>query len=70
MREKHHGALLADKLGRKLVDADEEIIYLAGKSIPAIFAEDGEAVFRDWETKALSRLGKQSALVIATGAAV
>ena len=60
-------ALLADKLGRKLVDADEEIVRLAGKSIPAIFAEDGETVFRDWETKALSRLGKQSALVIATG---
>ena len=61
------GALLADKLGRKLVDADEEIVRLAGKPIPAIFAEDGEAVFRDWETNALSRLGKQSALVIATG---
>ena len=61
------GALLADKLGRKLVDADEEIVRLAGKPIPAIFAEDGETVFRDWETKALSRLGKQSALVIATG---
>ena len=61
------GALLAEKLGRKLVDADEEIVRLAGKPIPAIFAEDGEAVFRDWETKALSQLGKQSALVIATG---
>ena len=61
------GALLAEKLGRKLVDADDEIVRLAGKSIPAIFAEDGEAVFRDWETKALSQLGKQSALVIATG---
>lgn len=61
------GTLLADRLGRKLMDADEEIVRLAGKPIPAIFAEDGEAVFRDWETKALSRLGKQSALVIATG---
>ena len=61
------GALLAEKLGRKLVDADEKIVRLAGKPIPAIFAEDGETVFRDWETKALSRLGKQSALVIATG---
>lgn len=61
------GALLADKLGRKLMDADEEIVRLAGKPIPQIFAEDGETVFRDWETNALSRLGKQSALVIATG---
>ena len=61
------GAILADRLGRQLVDVDEEIIRLAGKPIPAIFAQDGEAVFRDWETKALSGLGKQSALIIATG---
>ena len=61
------GALLAEKLNRIFVDADEEIIRLAGKSIPDIFAQDGEEVFRDWETMALENLGKQSALVIATG---
>lgn len=61
------GALLAEKLGRKIVDADAEIVRLAGKSIPEIFAQDGEEVFRDWETKALEELGKQSGLVIATG---
>ncbi len=61
------GALLAEKTGRKLADADEKIIALAGKSIPEIFAQDGEEVFRDWETKALSELGKASGLIIATG---
>lgn len=61
------GALLAEKLGRPLADADEKIISLAGKSIPDIFAQDGEPTFRDWETKALTELGKQSGLVIATG---
>ena len=61
------GALLAEKLGRTLADADEKIISLAGKSIPDIFAQDGEPTFRDWETKALAELGKQSGLVIATG---
>lgn len=61
------GALLAEKTGRKLADADEEIIRLAGKSIPDIFAQDGEEVFRAWETKALENLGKQSGLIIATG---
>ena len=61
------GALLAEKLGRTLADADEKIISLAGKSIPEIFAQDGEPTFRDWETKALTELGKQSGLVIATG---
>ena len=61
------GKLLAEKLGRSFVDADEEIIQLAGKSIPEIFAQDGEEVFRKWETTALENLGKQSGLVIATG---
>lgn len=61
------GAALAEKLGRKLVDADDEIIRLAGKSIPEIFAQDGEAAFRALETQALSELGKQSGLILATG---
>ncbi len=61
------GALLAKKLERPMVDADAEIEALAGKSIPEIFAEDGEAVFRNWETQVLGALGQQSGLVIATG---
>ena len=61
------GTLLAEKLGRTLADADEKIIALAGKSIPEIFAQEGESVFRNWETQALTELGKQSGLVIATG---
>lgn len=61
------GALLSEKLNRTFVDADEEIIRLAGKPIPDVFAQDGEEVFRHWETMALENLGKQSALVIATG---
>ncbi|MDO5545710.1 MAG: shikimate kinase [Eubacteriales bacterium] len=61
------GSLLAQKLGRQFVDADGEIIQLAGKSIPDIFAQDGEEIFRQWETTALESLGKQSGLVIATG---
>ena len=61
------GASLAENLGRKFVDADAEIVRLAGKSIPEIFADDGEEVFRNWETQALESLGNQSGLVIATG---
>ena len=60
-------SLLAEKLGRKSVDADAEIVKLAGKSIPAIFAEDGEEAFRLLETQVLTELGKQSQLIIATG---
>lgn len=61
------GALLASRLGKTFADADGLIEAFAGKSIPKIFAEDGEEAFRDWETKALAQLGKQSGLVIATG---
>ena len=60
-------SLLARKTGRRAVDADQEIQRLAGKSIPAIFAEDGEEVFRELETRVLSELGRQSQLIIATG---
>lgn len=61
------GGLLAARLGRELVDADAEIVRAAGKSIPKIFGESGEAGFRSIETQVLSELGKRSGLIIATG---
>lgn len=61
------GKLLAQMTGKIFVDADEKIVELAGKSIPDIFAQDGEEAFRRLETAALEQLGKQSGLVIATG---
>ena len=60
-------SLLAAKLGRTVADADSEIEKIAGKSIPRIFAEDGEETFRRFETQVLEELGKQSQLIIATG---
>ena len=61
------GRQLARETGKKFVDADREIEALAGKTIPEIFAQDGEEEFRRLETEVLASLGKQSALVIATG---
>ena len=61
------GALLADKLGKKFVDADAAIAEISGKSIPDIFAQDGEPAFRSLETHVLSKLCKQSGMIIATG---
>jgi shikimate dehydrogenase len=61
------GRMLAEMTGRRFVDTDAFIEEMAQKSIPRIFTEDGEAVFRDWETKALESIGKESGLVIATG---
>ena len=61
------GRLIAEEMGKTFVDTDAEIEKTAKKSIPRIFAEDGEAVFRSLETQVLAELGKQSGLVIATG---
>jgi shikimate dehydrogenase len=61
------GRLVAEKLGRTFVDTDAEIEKKAQKSIPRIFAEDGEAAFRSLETEVLTQFGRQSGLVIATG---
>jgi shikimate dehydrogenase len=61
------GRLLAKKLARYFVDADEAIIKEAGMPIPEIFATSGEEGFRQIETKVLARLGQESSLVIATG---
>ena len=61
------GAILAEKTGKTLVDADTYLVEKAGRSIPDIFATDGEAVFRSLETEVLAELGKRSGLIIATG---
>lgn len=61
------GKLLARKTGRKFVDADDAIQAAAGKTIPEIFAQEGEVGFRSRETEVLRELGKASGLVIATG---
>ena len=49
------GRILAERLGLPFADADVELEALAGRPIPAIFAEQGEAAFRDWEERVLRR---------------
>jgi len=61
------GKIIAERLNRQFIDADTEIEKLAGKTIPEIFAQNGEDVFRAYETEVLARFGKESGLVIATG---
>lgn len=61
------GRALAEQLGKPFVDADQEIVRRAGKSIPDIFAAEGERGFRKRETQVLAELGARSGLVIATG---
>ena len=61
------GRRLATALDLPFVDADEEIERAALKSIPEIFADHGEAYFRDGERKVIKRLLGNGPQVLATG---
>ena len=61
------GQKLAQKLGKKFVDADESLEARVCRKITDIIPNDGEAAFREMESETLAELGKQSGLVIATG---
>jgi len=50
------GRVLAGRLGRQHLDTDAEIERLAGRTIPEIFTEEGEAAFRARETALLASL--------------
>ncbi len=59
---------LAERVpGRRYVDLDHEIERTAGKSIPAIFAEDGEEAFRRLESDVLGALCRSDAIVACGG---
>ena len=47
------GKVLADFLGCPFMDLDDLIVKKAGKSIPEIFAQDGEPAFRQLEARLL-----------------
>ena len=61
---------LALRLSWDWVDADVELELRAGKSIAAIFADDGEAAFRDLESAILAELAARERTVLATGGGV
>lgn len=61
------GKLAAKKLGLKFVDADVEIEKAAGRSVPDIFEEFGEAEFRRLEQKVIDRLLETGGCVLALG---
>lgn len=65
-----YGRKLAAKYGRDFIDTDAEIVKLAGKSIPAIFEDDGEEKFRELETSVVRMACAQGGRVIATGGGV
>lgn len=64
------GQILATRIGWAFVDADTVLESRAGKTIREIFADEGEAGFRDRESAALMELRTRSQTVIATGGGV
>lgn len=61
------GPILANVLGYAFVDLDRAIARRAGKPVPRIFAEEGEAAFRKLEAAMLQEVGGQDPVVIAVG---
>lgn len=61
------GKMLSQALGYCFFDTDALIEQLAGKSIPEIFAQDGEQDFRSIETQVLQELAPFKNCVISTG---
>lgn len=64
------GAALSRLTGREVVDIDRLIVRQAGKGIPEIFTEDGEAAFRELERSATADAGKRRGVILATGGGV
>jgi shikimate kinase len=64
------GKPLAEALGYRFLDADTALEQVAGRSIPEIFASDGEAGFRALETAVLGQITGWHSLVVATGGGV
>lgn len=62
------GRRLANRLGRPFLDADAEVEAAAGRTVAEIFADFGEAAFRDGERKVIARLLEEPApIVLALG---
>ena len=61
------GQVLAKRLNRPLVEVDSVIKKMAGKTIPQIFNNDGEIVFRELEIEAIKKAAALEKQVIVCG---
>lgn len=64
------GEALGALTGRAVIDLDAEIVKKAGKPIPEIFAESGEAGFRAIETEITREQSAQRGVILVTGGGV
>jgi len=61
------GRILAERLGMAFTDLDDEVVKRTGKSIAAIFEEEGEAAFRELERAVVMEASALDGQVIACG---
>ncbi|MBD3254653.1 MAG: shikimate kinase [Candidatus Lokiarchaeota archaeon] len=66
------GKLLTKKLPNdyKFIETDNIIVETAGKTIPEIFAEDGEIRFREYEIEACKKASRYEKVIISCGGGV
>ena len=61
------GRNLARRLRLQFVDTDRLVEDIAGRAIPELFAEEGEAAFRAYEREAVAQAMSQRYQVVSTG---
>lgn len=64
------GKVLSERLNKTFVDSDSKIVKTENKNIPDIFAESGEAYFRNVEKKVIKELSMLNSQVVSTGGGV
>lgn len=64
------GRALARRLGKEFVDLDRMIAARARKSIPEIFAQEGEDAFRTLESEIVREAGSHTGCILSTGGGV
>ncbi|BCJ85969.1 shikimate kinase [Effusibacillus dendaii] len=61
------GRVLSQRIGWPWIDTDQEIVKRQNRTIPEIFASEGEAYFRDRETELLKELALRKRILVTTG---
>ncbi|KAF5031743.1 Shikimate kinase [anaerobic digester metagenome] len=64
------GQALGQLTGREVIETDRRIVERAGRTIPELFADRGEAYFRELEREEVERAGRESGKIIVTGGGV
>ena len=64
------GRRLSKILDREFIDLDAAVVAKAGKTIPEIFADEGEEAFRAIETECAAEAGKKNGVIISTGGGI